>query len=525
MKLMTDSAWKVEREAIAQELGAQYQKEFWAKEAELLKKMSDKEAEMDEKLAGKEALLDKKMSDKEAEMDEKLAGKEALLDKKMSDKEAEMDEKLAGKEALLDKKMSDKEAEMDKNLSSKKDELDREANSLAATKSVLDSLSLKEKSSREILSKLANDKTSLENQINDFQTQLACFRHDVRFDLAEVGHYRPRYDFEESREYDSKIKEIESRLAALISNKEACVCDKEWTIGGSKSEGKKTTNAINKLMLRAFNGESDAVIAKVRFGNLAAFESRINSSFTAINKLGSNFACHITGEYLDLKIQELHLVYGYNEKLHDEKEEQRAIREKMKEEEKAQKEIEKAEREAEEEEQRYQSALDRARQELSLASDSKKKELIDRITDLEGKLQDAIDKGQRAMSMAQQTKKGHVYIVSNEGSFGEDIYKIGGSRRLNPFDRVDELGGASVPFRFDVHAMIATDDMPALEHALHKALDHKRVNKVNKRKEFFNATLSEIAEIAKAHHGEFSMTLLAEAREYRKSLTMNVSKE
>ena len=119
------------------------------------------------------------------------------------------------------------------------------------------------------------------------------------------------------------------------------------------------------------------------------------------------------------------------------------------------------------------------------------------------------------------TRVGHVYIISNVGSFGENIYKIGMTRRLEPMDRDKELGDASVPFPFDVHALITTSDAPSLENALHKHFNHRRLNLENERKEFFHVTIEEIRdELEKLKHqlglqSELRLTLLAEAREYR----------
>ena len=136
------------------------------------------------------------------------------------------------------------------------------------------------------------------------------------------------------------------------------------------------------------------------------------------------------------------------------------------------------------------------------------------------KLVEAEEKSKKAISMAQQTKKGHVYIISNVGSFGEDVYKIGLTRRLDPNERVRELGDASVPFPFDVHAMLASDDAPALETALHRRFLERQVNKVNKRKEFFRVSLKELREVADELGLEASWTLTAEAAQYRETLAL-----
>jgi hypothetical protein len=139
---------------------------------------------------------------------------------------------------------------------------------------------------------------------------------------------------------------------------------------------------------------------------------------------------------------------------------------------------------------------------------------------LKAKLADAEERAQRAISQAQLTKAGHVYVISNIGSFGEDVFKIGMTRRLEPQDRIRELGDASVPFPFDVHMMISADDAPSLENALHRELHKLRLNKINPRKEFFKIDIESIRRIVEAHRGEVQYVADAEALEYRQSLEM-----
>ena len=197
------------------------------------------------------------------------------------------------------------------------------------------------------------------------------------------------------------------------------------------------------------------------------------------------------------------------------------IREQMREEEKAQKELEKAQREAEDEERRFQKALEKAKQELSGGSSLNTSMLEEQIKELEKKLQEAHEKKERAIALAQLTKVGHIYVISNLGSFGEDVYKIGMTRRLDPLDRVKELGDASVPFQFDIHAIIYSENAPQLEYELHKTFSDRRLNRINQRKEFFKVTLDEIEAFVKEHaNAEIEFTKLAEAREYRETLSM-----
>ena len=337
--------------------------------------------------------------------------------------------------------------------------------------------------------------------------------------LRSHGFYKPVYNFSSSEKYEQRLDQIRERQKSLLKDKKAATCDIQWEVNGSKVEGRKQTQRTLKLMLRAFNGEADACVAKVTYKNVKAMEARIDKAAEAINGLVEIQQCFIAREYVNLKRDELLLAYEYQEKLHEEREEQRRIREQMREEEAAQRELERAKLEAEREAKRDEEALLKARSELEQAAGSKQQKLLERIAELERKVAEDQER-QRAISQAQLTRTGHVYVISNIGSFGEDVFKLGMTRRLVPQDRIDELGDASVPFEFDVHAIIRTQDAPALETALHRTFAQKRVNRINERKEFFRVTLDEIAEAVRKHHGEFELTRMAEAAEYRKSLAL-----
>ena len=190
----------------------------------------------------------------------------------------------------------------------------------------------------------------------------------------------------------------------------------------------------------------------------------------------------------------------------------------MREEEKARRDFEKAQKEAEKEEEMLQKAMEKAQEEISKASEEERAKYEEQLAELQEKLKEAEEKNQRAISMAQQTKSGHVYVISNIGSFGENVYKIGMTRRLEPMDRVNELGDASVPFKFDVHAMIYSENAPELENQLHKAFDRKRLNYINLRREYFDISLEEIEKVVHENHGEIQFIKDAEAKEYRESL-------
>jgi len=343
--------------------------------------------------------------------------------------------------------------------------------------------------------------------------------------VEAFGFYESKYDFQEAEEYKQRLDKIRSQQKQMIKDKQAAVCNTEWSVAGSVKEGKKMTDNFLKLVLRAFNGECDASVVKVKYNNVQTMENRIRKTYEDLNKLSQTTHCEITSRYLDLKLQELWLTHEYQERKYQEQEEQRIIREQMREEEKALRELEKARQDAEKEERRYQEALEKARKDVESATGKAQEKLFSQIEELQKRLAEAEANKERAISQAQLTKSGHVYIISNIGSFGEDVYKIGMTRRLEPMDRVKELGDASVPFSFDVHAMIFCENAPELESRLHKRFNNRRMNKENERKEFFRVSLDEIVRVVRETDQELNIcksevtfTKVAEATDYRKTL-------
>lgn len=350
----------------------------------------------------------------------------------------------------------------------------------------------------------------------ELEREIKIYQNDLEF--IELGIYEPIFDLETSEKYKERVKQVVSNQKQLIKDGNACICQTEWLVGNSRKQGEVMTRRYINLTLRAFNGECDALISKVRWNNVKRFEERIEKSFNAINKLGKSNNTFITDKYLNLKLDELHLVYELAHKKQQEKEEARAIREEQREEERAQREFEKARKDAELEERRFQKALERAKKDLGLVSGEKLNELNFQISQLEQNLKEAHEAKERAVSRAQETKSGHVYIISNLGSFGENVYKIGMTRRLEPLDRVKELGDASVPFTFDLHAMIFSENAPELENLLHREFDDRRINKVNFRKEYFRVTLDEIEQvIIDKFEKEVDFIKDVEAQQYRET--------
>jgi hypothetical protein len=368
------------------------------------------------------------------------------------------------------------------------------------------------------LTKLNSDYQNALKTYTKLRNEVSIFENKI--DLIEFGVYEPIFDFDKSDEYRAEQGKIIELQKQMISAESAAVCRTNWTIDGSEAKGKASTKRYIKLTLRAFNGECESFIAKVKWNNVNQMKERIKKSFETINKIGESQTVTIQGEYLELKIKELTLEYEYQLKRQREKEELRAAQEELREEEKARREFEQAQKEAEKEEANYEKALEKARKEIGMTTGEKHDVLKAQIEKLEQELKEAHEKKERAISMAQQTKRGHVYIISNIGSFGEQVYKIGMTRRLEPIDRIKELGDASVPFQFDIHAMIYSEDAPTLENALHKSFANNKVNMLNYRKEFFKVTLEDIEQKTKEIGLEAEFIRLPEAMEYRETLAI-----
>ena len=337
------------------------------------------------------------------------------------------------------------------------------------------------------------------------------------------GHFEmPQYLYETSTRFAEEIKDVRQQQKDMIKDKTAITFPESTVISNDKSFNNKILNGQVKLMLTAFNIECDLLIGKVSPSSFGRTLERIEKLANTLEKSAATLECGFDIDYIELKFEECKLQYQYTLKKQEEVAEQKLIKEQIREEQRAIKEFEKAIADAEKEEKMYRNLLDKAQRELAKATDQDRTEMEQRIAILEQQLAEAEAKEERAKSMAEQTRKGHVYVISNIGSFGEDVYKIGLTRRLEPMDRVKELGDASVPFPFDVHAMIYTDDAPALETALHREFNSKRVNAVNLRKEFFNVDLASIQEAVEKIAGieaEFKMTALAE--DYYESLRLS----
>ena len=306
------------------------------------------------------------------------------------------------------------------------------------------------------------------------------------------------------------LKRAREVTRSMVQTNRAGVCD--------YVEANRRDAAV-RFVVDAFNGKVDSILARAKSDNHGTLEHEIRSAYALVNHNGKGFRdARITEEYLEARLEELRWAATAQALRDEEREEQRRIREQIREEERARREFERAMKEAAQEEEAIKRAMAKVQDQVAKANAEQRAAFEAKLQELQGKLVAAEERGRRALSMAQQTKVGHVYVISNVGSFGEQVFKIGMTRRLEPTDRVRELGDASVPFEFDVHAMIYSEDAPALERALHLHFLRSQVNKVNPRKEFFRLTLEEIKRHVEAQGIAAHWTMMALANDYRETL-------
>lgn len=402
-----------------------------------------------------------------------------------------------------------------------------EMQNAAALKGYVDSLEA-EKNARlhniyelnQDISSLNFTKAGLEKQIQERQNELVIL--DEKIELESFALYEPRFAFTNAEEYKEELNKIRQTQKELIKTGKAVTNGENWTLNGSAAQGKKLVNEAKKLCLRSFNNECDMTVAAVKFNNYDRCESRIDKAFDTVNKLGAIMSVAITPAYKRAKIKELQLALEYQEKKQDEKEELRELRAQQREAAKLAKEIEEARKSSYKEQKHYERALSSLQKQLAGCTDeAQKSALIEKCSEVQAHLASIEEELKKIDYREANQRAGYVYIISNIGAFGENVYKIGMTRRLEPMDRIDELSDASVPFNFDVHALIFSDDAPALENALHHAFEDRKINLINQRREFFRVTLDEIKAVVKANFDEtVDFIDQPEAAQYRETLKL-----
>lgn len=326
--------------------------------------------------------------------------------------------------------------------------------------------------------------------------------------LQEVGIYRYHHPLENAASFRERLDEVEARIAELVKLGQAIVKSNLFTFNNSLAKGRRMTEDLAKLMLRAYNSEADNSIRSLKLGNVITAKRRLDASRLAIAKLGAMMEMHISDEFHAIRVEEIELTADWLMKKQEEKEAEREERARLREERRVEREL----------------ADERAR------LDKERTHLLNALNAIRASGQGDPDLEQRLALIdeaiaqndfrAANIRAGYIYVISNRGAFGDDVVKIGLTRRLEPTERVAELSGASVPFRFDIHTLFFSEDAVTLENELHKHFSTKAVNQANPRKEFFFATPSEVRDVLVEKVGnllEFSEQ--ADATEYLQSIS------
>lgn len=352
----------------------------------------------------------------------------------------------------------------------------------------------------------------LQSIIDDKNRQLHAF--DDEFLVQEFGLYEPKFAFANSTQFKDALKQCRAQQKELIKQFNAEAKQTAWTVNGKHSEGKKMVGQIARLLMEAFNGECDEIVRKVTYSNVNKSLERIDKIAENVNKNCQVVGISIPPRYIALKKNEVQLAFEFAQQKEEEKERLRILRAEAAEQKRVEREIDEKRKKLDKERKQYSSAYEKIQRRIETNADDK--DLLDKAADLKQHLDD-IDKAVKDVDYrAANQKAGFVYVISNVGSFGEGVYKIGMTRRLDPDERIKELSGASVPFGFDIHAMIFSDDAPKLEAALHHAFNDRKVNIVNQRKEFFRVSLQEIEDVVKANYDKtVEFTEAAPAEQYR----------
>lgn len=352
---------------------------------------------------------------------------------------------------------------------------------------------------------------ALQIQKNDLQHQIERLENETILASVEMPFVD---DAITSEEYKSKYSMSQQKEKELVKNSRAVIVK-------NFSNPKKDNNNAVKLILRCFNAEADTYISEITVKNVASVKNKIIKAYETLNKICELIQVEISRDYLEIKLKEADCMYGFAYQKEQERLQQKAIREQMVEEEKVRREIEREKAKIEKEESQFKNEIDNLMKRMRGSSEIEQQLYLDKIKELQEKLKQVEESKKDVLNRERNTRAGFVYIISNIGSFGDNIYKIGMTRRLDPMDRINELSSASVPFEFDVHAMIFSEDAPALETALHNKFDDRRVNMVNKRKEFFRVTLKEIERVVKSEfNATVEFTRTAQAEQFRETQKM-----
>jgi hypothetical protein len=352
--------------------------------------------------------------------------------------------------------------------------------------------------------------SELQEKYRDRRSILQSFEriistYNLGIGTIDVSSYKPLHDTRDVSILEAELEKEKEKAKAIVSTKRACISrlPSDIAINGGKGAAKTFVNREIRLRIRCLDNEVMAAIAVVEWNNINRLIERVQNKFQEINDESKLVKIFLEKDYLDLKVLELRLNYEIKQLKADLKEEEREARQRIREEERDEERVKKELEKAERDRARMEQLVEQELAKISEATDAQKEKLALHQKELE--LLRA--KEARAMSLAQQTRAGYVYIISNTTSFGEGICKIGMTRRLDPNDRVKELGDASVPEFFTVHAFIYTEDAPTLEKYFHDQFKNRRVNLVNRRKEFFRLTPKDALKVLEDYQGHYNLEI------------------
>lgn len=374
--------------------------------------------------------------------------------------------------------------------------------------------------------KLAKEAVKLENAIAVIKEHKTKLENDLNLlndslEMQEYGFFERKYNFSDSTQYKDKLDTLRMKQKTAVKNGLAGVITTPLLLDNSKSKGEAMQKQLIKAAIRGFNGEADAHLVKVSVSNVDKKIQALRKAFGQLNKMYERNKIQITYSYLDYKIEELRLAAEYELKKQEEKELLREQRAKEKEDKKLQAEIANKRKQLEKDRKHFKQMLVNVEELIKNASQEEADKLKIQLAEYQDKLSELDEIEEDIDYREGHATAGYVYIISNIGAFGEDVYKIGVTRRLEPLERIRELGSASVPFQFDVHALIFSEEAFALESELHNKFEKYKVNKINGRKEYFKVPFAEIKAVLDSHQElAIELTEKAEAFEYRQGLLL-----
>lgn len=357
---------------------------------------------------------------------------------------------------------------------------------------------------------ILTQKSSLIQELNILKEETSSLETSLLIDHYNIS------------DYDGiTSEECKNKLSLLKTEEQDLLKSDNYVIISSSNTKREIDNNV-KQIIRCLNAECDNILINISTKNIDSMRNKISKCYESLNKIFLVDGVQLSRNVLEYKLEELNLVYTYELKKEQEREQQKAIKEQMIEEEKVRREIEKQKAKLEKDQTQFNNEISKLMSYMQKTENDIEKQLyVDKIKDLEEKLNQLEKDKETVLEREANARAGFVYVISNIGSFGEDIYKIGMTRRLEPMDRIKELSSASVPFEFDVHAMIFSDNAPELENTLHKHFEQQSVNRVNLRKEFFRVSIDDIEKVVKENYNNtVEFTKIPVAREYHQTLSI-----